>query len=85
MSFKKQLCYCILEHVGMRVCSVAAVGDPVDCSLLGSSAHDILQARILEWAAIPSSKDLLDRGTEPVSCTADRPAEPLGKPILEYS
>ena len=25
---------------------------PVDCSLLGSSIHEILQARILEWAAI---------------------------------
>ena len=25
---------------------------PVDCSLLGSSIHAILQARILEWAAI---------------------------------
>ena len=26
--------------------------DPVDCSLPGSSVHGILQARILEWAAI---------------------------------
>ena len=23
--------------------------DPMDCSLLGSSVHEILQARILEW------------------------------------
>ena len=30
--------------------------DPVDCSLLGSSIHGILQARILEWVAMPSSK-----------------------------
>ena len=28
--------------------------DPVDCTL-GSSAHWIFQARILEWVAIPSS------------------------------
>ena len=29
--------------------------DPMDYSLLGSSAHGILQARILEWVAIPYS------------------------------
>ena len=26
--------------------------DPMDCSLPGSSAHEILQARILEWIAV---------------------------------
>ena len=30
--------------------------DPVDYSLPGSSVHEILQARILEWFAMPSSK-----------------------------
>ena len=29
--------------------------DPMDCSMPGSSVHEILQARILEWAAIPFS------------------------------
>ena len=29
--------------------------DPIDCSLPGSSAHGILQARIPEWVAIPFS------------------------------
>ena len=29
--------------------------DPMDCSPLGSSLHGILQARILEWVAMPSS------------------------------
>ena len=29
--------------------------DPMDCSLLGSSVHGILQARILEWVIIPFS------------------------------
>ena len=28
----------------------------MDCSLPGSSAHGILQARILEWVAMPSSR-----------------------------
>ena len=30
--------------------------NPMDCSSPGSSAHGILQARILEWVAIPSSR-----------------------------
>jgi len=30
--------------------------DPMDCSLPDSSVHKILQARILEWVAMPSSK-----------------------------
>ena len=30
--------------------------NPMDCSLPGSSVHGILQARILEWVASPSSK-----------------------------
>ena len=30
--------------------------DPMDCGLLGSYVHGILQARILEWVAMPSSR-----------------------------
>ena len=30
--------------------------DPMDCSLPGSSVHTILQARTLEWVAIPFSR-----------------------------
>ena len=30
--------------------------NPMDCSLPGSSVHGILQARILEWLAIPFSR-----------------------------
>ena len=30
--------------------------DPIGCSLPGSSIHGILQARILEWFAMPSSR-----------------------------
>ena len=30
--------------------------DPMDCSLPGSSIQGILQARILEWVAVPSSR-----------------------------
>ena len=41
--------------------------DPMDCSLLGSSVHGILQARILEWAASPFSRCLPSLGIEPRS------------------
>ena len=30
--------------------------DPMDCSPPGSSVHGVLQARILEWVAVPSSR-----------------------------
>ena len=35
--------------------SVVWLCDPMDCSLLGFSVHGILQARILDWVAIPFS------------------------------
>ena len=43
------------------------LSDPMDCSLPGSSVHRILQARIVEWVAIPFSRDLLNPGIEPRS------------------
>ena len=42
----------------------------MDCSLPDSSVHGILQARILEWAAMPSSGDLSDPRMEPESLTS---------------
>ena len=43
--------------------------DPVDCSLPGASVHGILQARILEWVAISSSRGSSPaRDQTPVSC-----------------
>ena len=36
--------------------SCLTLGNPMDCSLPGSSVHGILQARILEWVAIPFSR-----------------------------
>ena len=49
----------------------------------GSSVHGILQARILEWVAILSSRGLPNPGIDPRSPTlqADSlPSEPPGKP-----
>ena len=40
--------------------------DPMDCSLLGSSVHGILQARILAWITIPFSRgSSLTQGSNP--------------------
>ena len=39
--------------------------DLMDCSPPGSSIHGILQARILEWVAIPSPGNLPDPEIEP--------------------
>ena len=56
--FHSILCVCIYsawEHAqSLQLCPTLC--DPVDCSPPGSSVRGILQARILEWAAVPSSK-----------------------------
>ena len=45
--------------------------DPMDCSPPGSSVHGILQARTLEWVAMPSSRgSSRPRDRTCVSCTA---------------
>ena len=38
-----------------EIAQSATLSDPMDCSLPGSSAHGIFQARILEWGAIAVS------------------------------
>ena len=46
-------------------------GNPMDCSLPGSSVHGILQARILEWVAVPFSRgSSQSRNRTQVSCIA---------------
>ena len=46
------------EQVGRFACMLSCVRlfDPMDCSPLGSTVHGILQARIMEWVAMPSSR-----------------------------
>ena len=39
--------------------SCLTLGDPMDCSLPGSSVHGISQARVLEWGAIAFSETSL--------------------------
>ena len=46
-----QRCLC-----ASQVASVVSLCNPMDCSPPGSSVHGILQARILEWVAMPSCR-----------------------------
>ena len=47
---KSHVCVCESLQSCLTLC------DPMDCSPPGSSVHGILQARILEWVAMPSSR-----------------------------
>ena len=63
--------------------SCLALCYPMDCSPPGFSVPGILQARILEWVAIPFSRGSSQpRDQTWVSCIAGRflPSEPPGKP-----
>ena len=75
------VCVCeSLSHVCVCVCVCVWVAqsrltlyDPIDCSLQGSSAHEILEARILEWVAISFSRgSSRPRNLTLVSCITGR-------------
>ena len=42
--------------------SCPTLNDPMDCSLPGSSVHEIFQARVLEWGAIAFSAHMYTCG-----------------------
>ena len=49
--------YLFLSDLKMKVAQLCpTLSDPMDCKLPGSSVHGILQARILEWVAVPFSR-----------------------------
>ena len=49
------MCVCVCVHAkSLQSCLTFCV--PMDCSLPGSSVQGILQARMLEWVAMPSSR-----------------------------
>ena len=83
-------CVCVCVYVCVCVCvcvceSLSRVWpcDPRDCSPPGSSVHGILQARILEWAAIFSSRGSSRSGdrTHVSTLQADSlPSEPPREP-----
>ena len=83
---------CLRAFLGCRPLKSASPGyvsqlcptlcNPVGCSLPGSSVRAILQARVLEWVAVPSPGDLPNPGIEPGFPTlqADAlPSEPPGE------
>ena len=58
-------CHFLLQCVKVKSESEVAqscptLSDPMDCSLPGSSAHGIFQARVLEWVAIALSICMLE-------------------------
>ena len=63
-------------HLDLYAClatQLCRLWDLIDCSLPGSSAHGILQGRILEWVAIPFLRGFSrPRYQAWVSCTAGR-------------
>ena len=57
------------------------------CDPMNYPVHGILQARILEWVAIPSPGDLPNLGIKPRSPTLEAdslPVEPPEKPLRIY-
>ena len=74
-----QLIFYLFSQIWMYVC--VNLWPHGQRSLLGSSAHEILQARILEWVVIPFSRgSSWPRDQTQISDTAGFP-EPPGKPI----
>ena len=61
---KQQAC---MHAKSLQLCPTLC--DPMDYSPLGSSVHGILQERILEWVAMPTSKGSSGpRGQTCISC-----------------
>ena len=50
IQFAGLVCLCLVTQ------SCPTLWDPMDCSPPGSSVHGNLQARILEWVVVPSSR-----------------------------
>ena len=57
---------CMCVHA-QSVRGVSDCFDPIDCSPPSSSVHGILQARIQEWVAMPSSRGSSNPGINPTS------------------
>ena len=59
----------MLMHTAKSLKSCPTFCDPKDCSPPDSSVHRILQARMMNWVAVPSSRgpSQLRDGAEPMS------------------
>ena len=67
---REELGFSLHRCCGLVISCVQLFCDPMDCSLPGSSVHGILQARILEWVAMPFPRGLPNPGIKPVSPVA---------------
>ena len=54
--------------------------NPMDCSPQGFSVHGVLQARILEWVAMPCSRGF----SQPRNWTYISPISWIGRPVLYH-
>ena len=62
--------------------SCLTLGDPKDCNPPGSSVHGILQARMLEWAAIPFTRGSSQHSDQTPPAGGFFTAAPPGKLLL---
>ena len=83
-------CHSTVEREGggfVKSCAVAqscpTLCNPMDCSPPGSSVHGILQAKIVEWVAMPSSRGTFqpkDQAQSTALQVDSLLSEPPGKP-----
>ena len=71
-------CVCMCDK-SLQLCLTLC--DPMDSSLSGSSVHGILQARILEWVAMSSSRG----SSQPKDRTHVSYVSRIGKQVLYHS
>ena len=72
------ICNRSCEHLKVKVTQSGLIlCGPMGCSLPGSSVHGILQARILQWVALPN---LGIKPRSPGLQAHSLPSEPPGKP-----
>ena len=61
----RRILFCVFSQLCPTLC------DPLDCSPPASSVHEISQARILEWVAMPSSRVVFPtQGSNHVFCVS---------------
>ena len=79
------MCVSVCARTRTLTQSCLTLCDPMDCSPAGSSVHEILQTRILEWVSTSYS-----RGSQPCSCSVAKLCRTLcdlmnnSTPVLHY-
>ena len=81
-------CYSCVCAKSLQLCSTLC--SPMDCSPSGSSVHEILQARILEWVALLRGIFLTQGSSLSLLCllhwqAGSLPLAPPGKPHITFT